>query len=294
MDDQGGWALEVDIQQFYDTLDRTHPRRFLQHRVRDGVIERLIGKWLKAGVLEAGSISYPAAGTPQGGVISPLLSNVYLHYVLDVWFEQEIRPLLRGKAAPLRYAEDALLTFEREDDAKRVMDVLPKRFAKYGLRLHPDKTRLLPFHRPAPRATGKGDGSGCRPMCFDLLGFAHYWARSRKGYWVVKRKTASNRLSRAVQRISDWCRRHRHLPLRVQALILRRKLWGHYAYYRITGNSAALSRFKHAVDCQWRHWLSRRTSSRLIPWDRFERIRARFPLPPPRVVHSVYPRAANP
>ena len=294
MDDRGGWVLEVDIQQFYETLDRTHLRTFLQHRVRDGVIERLIGKWLKAGVMEAGSVSYPETGTPQGGVISPLLSNVYLHYVLDVWFEQEIRPLLRGKAYLLRFADDFLLTFEREDDAKRVQTVLPKRFAKYGLRLHSDKTRLFPFHRPAHRATGKGGGSGPRPACFDLLGFTHYWARSRKGYWVVKRKTASDRLNRAVRKIGDWCRRNRHLPLRVQYLILRRKLWGHYAYYGITGNGEALSSFKHAVDHLWRKWLSRRTRDRLMDWDRFVRIRARYPLPRPRVIHSIYRRAVNP
>ena len=294
MEDRGGWVLEVDIQQFYDTLDQRHLRTFLQHRVRDGVIERLIGKWLKAGVMEAGSVSYPETGTPQGGVISPLLSNVYLHYVLDVWFEQEIRPLLHGTAHLLRFADDFLLTFAREDDAKRVLKVLPKRFAKYGLKLHPDKTRLIPFQRPPHRATGKGGGPGTRPLCFDLLGFTHYWARSRKGYWVVKRKTASSRLNRATRKIGDWCRRHRHLPLRVQQRILARKLWGHYNYYGITGNSSALSSFQRSVNHLWRKWLSRRTSSQLIPWDRFERLRARFPLPAPRVIHSVCPRAAKP
>lgn len=294
MDDRGGWVLEVDIQQFYDTLDQGHLRTFLQHRVRDGVIGRLIGKWLNAGVMEAGSVSYPGTGTPQGGVISPLLSNVYLHYVLDVWFEREIRPLLHGKAHLLRFADDFLLTFEREDDARRVEAVLPKRFAKFGLQLHPDKTRLIPFRRPPHRTTGKGGGSGGRPGCFDLLGFTHYWARSRRGYWVVKRKTARRRLSRAIQRIGDWCRRHRHIPVRVQWLILRRKLWGHYAYYGITGNGEALSSFTYAVDHLWWKWLSRRTSGRRMPWARYERIRARYPLPPPRVVHSIYPRAANP
>ncbi len=180
----------------FDTLDHAQLRKFLQHRVRDGVLLRLIGKWLKAGVMEDGSVRFPDAGTPQGGVISPLLSNIYLHYVLDEWFECEIQPRLHGSACLTRFADDVLLAFDREDDARRVMAVLPKRFAKYGLSLHPDKTRMVPFQRPPHAAVGKGE-SGHLPGCFDLLGFTHFWGRSRKGHWVVKRKTASIRMSRA-------------------------------------------------------------------------------------------------
>ncbi len=151
MDSGGGWILEVDIRKFFDTLDHAHLREFLQLRVRDGVLKRLIGKWLKAGVLEAGSVSYPDAGSPQGGVISPLLANVFLHYVLDVWFRQEVQPRLRGSAHLIRYADDFVILFTHEEDARRVMEVLPKRFGKYGLTLHPDKTRLVPFLPPAPQ-----------------------------------------------------------------------------------------------------------------------------------------------
>jgi group II intron reverse transcriptase/maturase len=215
MDFRGGWILEVDIRKFFDTLDRAHLREFLQRRVRDGVLKRLIGKWLKAGVMEDGSVSYPDAGSPQGGVISPLLANVYLHYVLDTWFEQEVRRCLRGRAYIIRYADDFVIGFTREDDARRVMDVLPKRFGKYGLTIHPDKTRLIPFQRPPQQVDGKGDSGAGRPGTFDLLGFTHYWGRSRKGHWVVKRKTASKRLSRAVRSIAQWCRYNRHRPVRV-------------------------------------------------------------------------------
>ena len=162
MDSGGGWILEVDIRKFFDTLDHAHLREFLQLRVRDGVLKRLIGKWLKAGVMEAGSVSYPDAGSPQGGVISPLLANVYLHYVLDVWFRQEVQPRLRGRAHLIRYADDFVILFTHEEDARRVMEVLPKRFGKYGLTLHPDKTRLIPFRRPPRKAAG-GEGRPGRP-----------------------------------------------------------------------------------------------------------------------------------
>ena len=227
MGTQGGWVLEIDIQQFFEMLDHAHLRTFLQQRVRDGVLLRLIGKWLNAGVMEDGSVSFPDAGTPQGGVISPLLSNIYLHYVLDEWFESEIRPRLQGSACLIRFADDALLTFVREEDARRVLKVLPKRFAKYGLSLHPDKTRIVPFQQPPHGATGKG-GPGQRPECFDLLGFTHYWGRSRKGQWVVKRKTASNRLRRATRKIHNWCRWNRHLPLRQQHRVLTARGKSHF------------------------------------------------------------------
>ena len=147
----GGWIVEVDIRKFFDTIDHGHLRDFLKRRVRDGVLLRLIGKWLNAGVLEDGCVTHPEAGTPQGGVISPMLANVFLHYVLDEWFEQEVQPRLKGRAFLIRYADDFVMGFACEEDARRVLDVLPKRFGKYGLTIHPDKTRLVPFERPRPR-----------------------------------------------------------------------------------------------------------------------------------------------
>ena len=168
------------------------------------------------------------------------------------------------------------------------MAVLPKRFGKYGLTLHPDKTRMIPFHRPPAGTPGKSGGPGHQERSFDLLGFTHYWGRSRKGNWVIKRKTASNRLSRALHKITQWCRRNRHRPVREQHHILSQKLRGHYAYYGLTGNGSALADFQHGVAEIWRKWLSRRRRGKPIPWQRFKRLLERYPLPPVRVVHSVY------
>ena len=182
----GGWVIDLDIQSFFDEVDRGHLRDFLGRWVRDGVIRRTIGKWLKAGVMEDGAVHYPAWGTPQGGVISPLLSNLYLPRVLDLWFERDVKPRLRGRAVAVRFADDAVLAFEREEDARRVLAVLGKRFGKYGLRLHPEKTRLVDFRSPSRRTQ--------RERSFALLGFTHHWGRSRKGRWVVQRKTAKDRL----------------------------------------------------------------------------------------------------
>lgn len=282
MDMGGGWVLEVDIRKFFDTLDHAHLREFLRHRVRDGVLTRLIGKWLNAGVMEDGSVSYPESGSPQGGVISPLLANVYLHYVLDVWFKQEVQPRLAGRAFLIRYADDFVIAFSNESDARRVMDVLPKRFGKYGLTVHPEKTRLIEFKPPTDRRKPTG-----LPRTFDLLGFTHYWARSLKGSWVVKRQTSSKRLTRGLQAITDWCRRHRHLPVREQHQKLSQKLQGHCAYYGITGNSSSLSAFRMQVHRIWRYWLSRRNRKRSMTWDCFNRLLGRYPLPAAVAVHSV-------
>jgi RNA-directed DNA polymerase len=289
----GGWIVEVDIRKFFDTLDHAQLRELLRRRVRDGVLLRLIGKWLKAGVLENGCWTQSASGTPQGGVISPLLANVYLHYVLDVWFEEEVKPRLRGHAFLIRYADDFVMGFANEADARRVLEVLPKRFGKYGLTIHPDKTRLVRFQRPVgqPSRTGSAEG---RPGTFDFLGFTHYWGRSWKGSWVVKRQTAANRLVRALRMIAQWCRQHRHRPVAEQQQTLRQKLRGHFAYYGITGNARALTRFRDAVVELWRKWLGRRTWRRPLPWTCFQRLLQHYPLPPVVVVHSVYRSAANP
>jgi RNA-directed DNA polymerase len=293
MDIGGGWVIDLDIQSFFDTVSRKHLRSFLDRRVRDGVIRRVIGKWLKAGVMEEGAVWYPEEGTPQGGVISPLLSNLYLHEVLDRWFEHEVKPRLKGRAFLVRYADDAVLGFEFESDARRVMAVLAKRFSRYGLTLHPEKTRLVDFRNPARRG-GATDQERHTDGHFDMLGFTHFWARSRKGRWIVKRKTATTRLSRAVMRIAQWCRAHRHSPIAEQQETLNRKLRGHYAYYGVTGNARALSRFLRMVERAWRKWLSRRSRSASLTWPQFKHLLHHYPLMPVRVVHSIYPRAANP
>jgi hypothetical protein len=243
-------------------------------------------------VLENGAVTYPEEGTPQGGVISPLLANIYLHYVLDEWFEQEVKPRLRGRAFLVRYADDFVMGFAHEEDARRVLEVLPKRFGKYGLTIHPDKTRLVHFESPerADRATSPPGG---RPGTFDFLGFTHYWGRSRKGNAVVKQKTSASRFRRAIRTIAIWCRRHRHQPLPQQHAALSRKLQGHYGYYGLTGNGPTLARLWYAVRRRWHKWLSRRSWAAPLSWARFQRLEVYFGLPPPRVVHSVYRQAAS-
>ena len=280
----GGWVIDLDIEDFFGSVDRGHLRSFLDQRVRDGVIRRAIGKWLNAGVMEAGEVSYPQQGTPQGGVISPTLSNVYLHEVLDKWFEHEVKPRLRGRAFEVRYADDAVLAFEREDDARRVLAVLSKRLEKYGLRLHADKTRIVDFRNPQRSSRGGSQ----RERSFAMLGFTHYWGRSRKGRWVVKRKTAKDRFRRALRAMERWCRRNRHKSLPEQHAALSRKLRGHDAYYGITGNAQALTRMRFALARQWCKWLNRRGGRVPMTWKRFKEVLKVYPLPPARVVHSVY------
>jgi len=276
----GCWLLDVDIRKFFDTLDRKHLRAILNRRVRDGVLRRLIDKWLKAGVLEKGRYTRPETGTPQGGVISPLLSNIYLHTVLDEWFIKQVKPVLRGRAFLVRYADDFVIGFECKEDAERVLRVLPKRFGRFGLSLHPEKTRLVDFTKP--RGQGKGEGD-----TFDFLAFTHYWGRSRRGRRVVQRKTAKDRLRRAISRIEVWCKRNRHSDRKWQHWMLSLKLRGHYAYYGITGNMRQLKRFHHAVERRWCYWLSRRTRGyQGMTWTRFGRILEALPLPSPRIVQS--------
>jgi len=202
------------------------------------VVLRLIGKWLNAGVMEDGAVTHPEAGSPQGGVVSPVLANVYLHYVLDQWFAREVQPRLKGRAYMVRYADDFVVGFTDDEDARRVMAVLPKRFGKYVLTIHPVKTRLLPFRKPQgarPEADGEGPGT------FDFLGFTHFWARSRKGTWILKRKTAASRFTRAVKTISQWCRFHRHDPIGEQHAVLCQKLQGHAGY---SGSRATARRWR--------------------------------------------------
>jgi group II intron reverse transcriptase/maturase len=286
----GGWVLEAEIEGFFDSVDHAKLREVLSQRVNDGALIRLIGKWLKAGVMEAGVVRHPETGTPQGGVISPLLANVYLHEVLDVWWERDVQPRMSGRTAVVRYADDFVLLFEKEEDARRVEAVLPKRFEKYGLKLHPEKTRLVKFERPDPRPPG---GDGGASLSFDLLVFTHFLGKSRKGSWVVKRKTMSARLSRTLKRISMWCSVHRHLPIKEQHAALSRKLRGHDGYYGITGNARALSLLRPLVRRIWHKWLNRRSWKAALTWTRMNRLLEVFPLPPARVVHSVY-RSANP
>lgn len=278
------WILDVDVRKYFDTLDHGCLRDLLRRRVRDGVLLRLIDKWLRAGVLEEGVLTHPDSGTPQGGVISPLLANVYLHYVLDRWFHEDVLPRLEGRAFLIRYADDFVIGLTHQRDAERVHQVLPKRFGKYGLTIHPEKTRLVRFAKPRGSQRPSRDE---RPGTFDFLGFTHYWARSRRGYWVIKLRTARDRFTRAVRKLTHWCRRNRHLPIAEQHRVLSQKLRGHFNYYGITGNSLQLARFRHEATGIWFKWLRRR-NNRNVPWSWFTRLTARYPLPPPHAIHSKY------
>ncbi len=277
----GCWLIDADIRKFFDTLSKARMREILNQRVGDGVVRRLVSKWLHAGVLEAGAIMYPESGTPQGGVISPLLSNIYLHEVLDVWFEQDIKPRLKGRAFLIRFADDFVMGFERQDDARRVREVLAKRFDKYGLAIHPEKTRLISFY-PSERQVGKRSS-------FDFAGFTHYWDISRKGRNFVRRATRSSRLTRALQNVREYCRETWAKPIREQWKGLCARMRGHYGFYGITGNARALSRYSYVVRRIWWQSLNRRSGHKAKGWDWFNRrILPIYPLPPARVVHSVY------
>lgn len=286
---KGGWIVEVDIRKFFDSVAHVHLREILRRRIGDGVLLRLIGKWLNAGVIEGLELSYSDEGTPQGGVISPVLANIYLHDVLDEWFVRDIQPALAGRAEMFRFADDFVVLFDSKRDAERFLAVLPKRFGKYGLTLHPDKTRMVPFQRP-----DRVDNDDDWPGTFNFLGFTHYWGLSRKPVpkgqpsskrWIAMQKTAKDRLRRALRRLSEWCRWHRHDPLNTQHLMLVKKLSGHYGYYGITGNFPALAQVFYAVKRIWRKALARRSQQRL-PWTKMARILERFPLPSPRIVHQ--------
>jgi RNA-directed DNA polymerase len=275
----GGWVVEIDIQNFFGNLDHTQLRSFLDQRVRDGVIRRTIDKWLAAGVLEEGELSHPDSGSPQGGVVSPIVSNIYLHEVMDKWFEQIVKPVLIGEAFMIRLADDIVCVFKEETDARRFYEVLPKRFAKYGLELHETKTKLIEFKRPPKNGQKSSD-------FFDVLGFTHRWGRSRKGNWIVQRTTNRDRLKTAVKEVYQWCKENRHMPLKEQHQSLVLKMRGHYGYYGITGNIKQLQNFHQLTRQAWVKWLSRRSQKAVLNWQKFALILERYPLPPPRIVHS--------
>jgi RNA-directed DNA polymerase len=255
-------------------------------RIRDGVVKRLIGKWLNAGVLEDGAVTRSEAGSPQGEVVSPVLANIFLHEVLDVWFHRDVSVRLRGRSHLVRYADDAVMLFEYEEDARRVMAVLPERFGKYGLTLHPDKTRMVAFKRPDRMRRGGDDGPD-EPGTVDFLGFTIHWAKSpMTGKWVVKMRTAADRFRRTLRSISQWCKRHRHEPLEVQQRGLGLKLRGHYAYYGREGNRARLWSLRQWVAQAWWRWLRRR-SQRGLSWEAMTRLLQRYPLQTPTVARPV-------
>jgi RNA-directed DNA polymerase len=277
-----GWIVDADVSGYCDSIDRTRLREVLRKRVNDGRILRLIGKWLRAGVMEEGALTHPETGVVQGGVISPVLANVFLHYVLDAWFESEVRPRMKGRCFLIRFADDFVIGCEREEDAHKSMAVLPKRFARFGLTMHPTKTTLIAFKKPeAPQGSGCGNGT-CT-----FLGLTHYWTKSRRGFWVMKRRTASKRLRRTKKSLWRWCRNNRHAPLQYQYQMLCSQLRGHFQSYGIRGNLRLLEEVRRFAEKAWQYWLSRRSSKNPIGWEKLKKLMQTYTRPIPRIVHLI-------
>ena len=277
------WALEVDITGYFDNIDHKHLRSCLDQRVRDGVIRRMIDKWLRAGVMESGQVTYSEVGTPQGGVASPLLSNIFLHYVLDDWFARIVLPRMRGKAKLVRYADDFILFFKEEEDAKRVQKAVRRRFESVGLMLHPEKTQLVrmapPVGEGGERLKHEERGS------LEFLGLTFFWGRHRKGSWEIRAKTSKKRMQKCLKKTAEWCRKNRHRKIRDQSVDLTKKLLGHYQYFGISINLRALWEFRSQVIRIWKYWLSRRSGKKHLSWATFLRKTERFPLPRPKITH---------
>jgi group II intron reverse transcriptase/maturase len=277
------WVVDIDISKYFDSIPHSALRAFLDQRVTDGVIRRTIDKWLKAGAVEDGLLRRTTEGSPQGGVVSPCISNVFLHHVLDEWFEHEVRLRLKGECTLVRFADDAVMAFDNIADAQRVLAVLGKRLARFGLTLHPDKTHIVDF-RPQRKEGMRHpatDGTS-----FDFLGLTHVWGRSRNGKNMVRQITAKSRFARALADVSDWCRKNRHLPLRDQQRHLSAMMRGHFAYYGIGGNSQRLQGFAQQVRRIWRKWLSRRDREGRVVWAHFNELLKRHPLPPTKIYHG--------
>ncbi len=273
--------IDADVSKFFDKMPHDRIREILRLRVNDGIIMRYIGRWLKAGVMEKEAIHYPTCGSPQGGVISPLIANIFLNHVLDGWYVDQVTPRLKGKSFLVRFADDFVLGCEFEADAKRLMDVLPLRFEKFGLTIHPDKTKMICFKRPSNSSAKSGTGT------FDFLGFNHYWCKSRDGYWVIKRQVMRKKLAKAMHNIFIYCRNNKHEPIKEQFHQLKVKLLGLYNYYGIRCNFRPLQlMYLHAQAC-WRRWLGRRTRNGYISWEKFGIFLKYWALPRPRITKFV-------
>lgn len=297
MDHRATWIADVDLRKFFDTIPHRKLLEILAQRVQDRTVLKMIGKWLKAGVLEKGQLSRSTMGTPQGGVISPLLANIFLHYVLDEWFERDVKSKLRSKSFLARFCDDFVMGFENANDARRVYEVLPKRLQKFGLLMHSEKSRLLDFRSPPNKIKAKDlkqfEQKVRKLNSFNFLGFTHSWFQSRNLCWVVHQSTAKDRFSRALLNVKIWCRTNRHYPIKKQHRRLCQIVQGHFAYYGITGNSVKIRNFVHQVERIWFKWLVRRDSSRKWTWENHRSLLKNHPLPKPRIVHQYQYHAAK-
>ena len=272
------YIIDADLKNYFGSIPHDLLREFIARRVNDGVIRKMLDKWMKAGILEEGQVSYPTEGTPQGGIISPILSNIYLHYVLDEWFSGQIQPLLKGKSFIVRYADDFILGFSDEQDANRVMEVLPKRFGKYRLSLHPGKTKLIDLDGES----GEGERG------FDFLGFTHYKGKSRKGKSIMKRKTSKKKLTKSITQTEEWIKENRHRKLKELITELNVKMRGHYNYYGITFNNKSIHSFYIQIRRKLHKWLNRRGGKTVWTWDKFFLLIDKwYPLLRPKLYHGL-------
>ena len=276
------WILDADVRSFFDSVSHDWLVRFVEHRVGDPRVIRLIRKWLKAGVMEDGAITPTEAGTPQGAVASPLLANVYLHYVFDLWAERWRQHHAHGNVIFVRYADDIVCGFEHEADAQRFWAELQQRMEKFALSLHPDKTRLIEFGRFA--ATNRARRGLGKPETFNFLGFTHICGRSRRGLFQLKRKSRRDRMRAKLRAIKEELRRRMHEPIPQQGQWLRQVVRGYFAYHAVPTNVASLSAFRNHVVDLWRRTLKRRSQKDHTTWDRLARLAADF-LPAPRILH---------
>jgi group II intron reverse transcriptase/maturase len=290
MSQRVNWVLDADIRSFFDSVDHEWLLRMVAHRVADRRILRLIRKWLRAGVLESGEWKETDVGTPQGSTISPLLANVFLHYVLDLWVQHWRSRNARGRIVIVRYCDDFVMGFQYEADARRMLADLKERVEKFGLMLHEEKTRLIEFGRlPALKRARKGER---RPETFTFLGFTHYCGWTRDGRFVLKRKTQGKRMTRKLKELRQRARRRMHAPVAEQSRWLCRVLRGHYAYYGLPSNYPAMHGFYQEVVHLWYRSLRRR-SQRSHGWDWFRKLLDQFPLPKPRITHPYDALAAR-
>lgn len=268
------WILDCGLQSFFDSIEHEWMEKFLAHRIADKRVLRLVRKWLKAGVIEEGKREATESGTPQGAVISPLLANIYLHYVLDLWAHQWRRKRTTGEVIVTRYADDVVLGFEHQREAEQFLNEMKERFAQFGLRLHPEKTRLIEFGRYAEeRRARRGEG---KPGTFDFLGFTHCCSRTRTGEYMVRRQTIKKRMRAALTAIRETLKRRRHEPVELVGHWLKRKVQGHFNYFAAPGNLERLSSFRREVGRAWRQALKRRSQRGRMTWSRFERLFQRY------------------
>jgi len=268
------FVVEADIKGYFDHIDHEWLTRMLEERIDDRALMRLIKKWLKAGILDTdGKVIHPVTGTPQGGIVSPILANVYLHYALDLWFHKVVRKHRRGEACLIRYADDFVCAFQYQADAERFYEALGKRLGKFGLELSAEKTRIIAIHRDPP--TGKGR--------FQFLGFEFYWGKDRSGKPHLKRRTSRKKLKNSIRRFTEWCKKNRNLKTRALFRRLNAKLRGYYNYYGVSGNYDSLKQFFYQVKRILFKWLNRRSQRRSYNWEGFDQLLEHYRIEQPRI-----------